>query len=661
MQWISGIIQQFPPQYFVRFDRDQLLSTFSMELEGTCLTVEPWNLGPGWSGSDVLIGLKSDISVEDMTEEQIGQCWNTNDPNCSAPYGNCDIKRIEERFYTLAEEMGQTIPLNVGALEKMEQSLGGRPRIADPQGKHKYIQQVQDGDGSKGSTQKCSRHKAKKNPIWRLKVSKCASSAKHSADDEPKDIPSSKQQKVAAEVQVTSKKDYKLLLDAWKSHDSFLNPLCNLFRRASSLLTNNQRLDWEGSYKSALVVQFFIDHLGAEAALLDLQKFDLSRLSKVADLKTVIVNSSIYHIGSIEWSLLCQITHVSGALDQDNLTAILSKMPWCTIMEYDSQSLPFFGEQDTSVLPLSSTHLTSLISGGPSHISSLPFSLQSPLSNVPSEFNVHGNLKQLKLMFELLYPLLDNSSEPYSPFNTTPKLTSAARNFIAYVDADTDTWSVFRDLTSSQIQSLQSGGPFDPVNLRTSAGFFSALMEYLKDSNNPVFFIDENHWKTIRNGSLRIKGEGYFCNKWAYSNQYNNQRMSANALQYWKAASNSKYNYFLFIKEPTPFIELWDHFRKGKYHEEGQPAVKLFPQFGALQAYLLASDYAIAGLATMPTDAEMVMVIVTINSGGIKVPHQQQMNFNAFVVEHSLCKCSSSKQLNNKKFHAVEKCLEALQ
>ncbi|PBK90312.1 hypothetical protein ARMGADRAFT_1083167 [Armillaria gallica] len=120
MQWISGIIQQFPPQYFVCFDRDRLLSTFSMELESTRITAELWNLGPGWSGSDVLIGLKSDISVEDMTEEQIGQCWNTNDPNCSAPYGNCDIKRIEERFYTLAEEMGQTIPLNIGALEKME-------------------------------------------------------------------------------------------------------------------------------------------------------------------------------------------------------------------------------------------------------------------------------------------------------------------------------------------------------------------------------------------------------------------------------------------------------------------------------------------------------------------------------------------------------------
>ncbi len=82
-------------------------------------------------------------------------------------------------------------------------------------------------------------------------------------------------------------------------------------------------LDQEASYKSALVVQFFIDHLGAEAALLNLQKFDLLVPSKVADLKTMIMDSPIYHANSIERSLLQKIASVSGAPDQDNLTAIL--------------------------------------------------------------------------------------------------------------------------------------------------------------------------------------------------------------------------------------------------------------------------------------------------------------------------------------------------
>ncbi len=141
--------------------------------------------------------------------------------------------------------------------------------------------------------------------------------------------------------------------------------------------------------------------------------------------------------------------------------------------------------------------------------------------------------------------------------------------------------------------------------------------EYLKDSNNPIFFADENCWKSVRQ-SLKHKEEGYFCNKKAYSNQPSSKRTTANASQYWKAASDSEYNKFLTDEKPIPFIKLWNQLRNGKYRKEGQPVVKLFPQFGDLQAYLLASDYMIAGLATMPTDAEMATVIMKIKSGGLK-------------------------------------------
>ncbi len=125
LQWINGIIQQFPPHYFVRFDKELLLSAFSMELEGVRLAAEPWDLGPGWTGNDVRIGSKSDVSIESMTPQQLAQCWNTNDCASSAPYGNTNIEKVEEAFYTLAEEMGRTIPLNVGALHNMERPLGG--------------------------------------------------------------------------------------------------------------------------------------------------------------------------------------------------------------------------------------------------------------------------------------------------------------------------------------------------------------------------------------------------------------------------------------------------------------------------------------------------------------------------------------------------------
>ncbi|KAK0430213.1 hypothetical protein EV421DRAFT_1744344 [Armillaria borealis] len=151
MQWISGIIQQFPPQYFVHFDRDLLL-------------------------------------MEDMTEEQIDQCWNTNDLNCSAPYGNRNIERVEERFYTLAEEMGHTIPLNVGQTQMYTAGSRWERRFY---AKH-------------------SKPKARKPNLEAEDHQMCLIYKKCRADDQLKDIPSSKQQKVAGEAQVISKKDHKL-------------------------------------------------------------------------------------------------------------------------------------------------------------------------------------------------------------------------------------------------------------------------------------------------------------------------------------------------------------------------------------------------------------------------------------------------------------------
>ncbi|KAK0184646.1 hypothetical protein F5146DRAFT_1006374 [Armillaria mellea] len=52
VQWITGIIQQFPPHYLAHFDHDLLLSTFSMEKDGVRVGENLWPLGPGWSGDD---------------------------------------------------------------------------------------------------------------------------------------------------------------------------------------------------------------------------------------------------------------------------------------------------------------------------------------------------------------------------------------------------------------------------------------------------------------------------------------------------------------------------------------------------------------------------------------------------------------------------------
>lgn len=99
------------------------------------VAANPWPLGPGWFGDDVRIGAQSEVDISTLTPEEIAKRWNTDDPSMTAPYGNTRIQEIENKFCDLAEEMGSTIPLNVGALHRSNRPLGGRPHIAEPQQK----------------------------------------------------------------------------------------------------------------------------------------------------------------------------------------------------------------------------------------------------------------------------------------------------------------------------------------------------------------------------------------------------------------------------------------------------------------------------------------------------------------------------------------------
>ncbi len=264
--------------------------------------------------------------------------------------------------------------------------------------------------------------------------------------------------------------------------------------------------------------------------------------------------------------------------------------------------------------------------------------------------------------------------------------------------------SIFRDLATSWARSLQPGGPWDAKNLRTLAGFFSALIchgilhnsSYIKDPANPVYFADLDAWNTVRHSPLGDRGESYFCNKRAYSECPSGKRTSSYAAQYWNAATNTEYSSFLSTQSPMSFLELWKLLQDKKhvYWEEENGVfqchkLKVFPEFGSLQAYLLASDYAIAGVVTMPTFTEMAEVIHAIDSGGLhglqqlELPcsiqeqtasslcylhdyliqeiapqRQQQMHFNIFVVEHALCKYSSSKRLNTATFSDIVHLLD---
>ncbi len=382
-------------------------------------------------------------------------------------------------------------------------------------------------------------------------------------------------------------------------------------------------------------------------------------------------------------------------------------IPRSTINDYGT-SLHFCSTSDSSTqsFSTSSLHQDQGSSLTPSISLSSTFPLQSfastsLLPTLPgvSTIAAQGNVEKLVLLFKLLYPTLDGSSLPYPLFDQTPKLRSTIRKFIHYAKEDTDMRSIFRDLATSRAHSLQPGGPWDAKNLRTSAGFFSALIcrgilhnsSYIKDPANPVYFADLDAWNTVRHSPLGDRGESYFCNKRAYSERPSGKRTSSYAARYWNTATNTEYSSFLSTQSPMSFLKLWKLLRDKKhvYWEEENGVcqrheLKVFPEFGSLQAYLLASDYAIAGVVTMPTFTEMAEVIHAIDSGGLhglqqlELPcsiqeqtasslrylhdyliqeiapqRQQQMHFNIFVVEHTLCKYSSSKRLNTATFSDI--------
>ncbi|KAK0495272.1 hypothetical protein EDD18DRAFT_1106498 [Armillaria luteobubalina] len=160
-----------------------------------------------------------------MTLQQIAQQWNTKNCGNLAPYGNTNIKKVEEAFYMLAKEMGQTIPLNVGALY--------------PQSKQKDVWQTQNNNAKKDSLtlkQKKQIVVAKDHKIVPLPLAHNLLHILEQAGPSFKQIQNlylirwavSINQEQLAKMALWGCVD-QLLKEAWESHDNFFNLLCNLF------------------------------------------------------------------------------------------------------------------------------------------------------------------------------------------------------------------------------------------------------------------------------------------------------------------------------------------------------------------------------------------------------------------------------------------------
>ncbi|KAK0474680.1 hypothetical protein EDD18DRAFT_1367567 [Armillaria luteobubalina] len=303
----------------------------------------------------------------------------------------------------LAEEMGQTIPLNVGALCKMERPLGGRPHIADPQGKRKYVLQTQNNNAKKDSPALKQKRK--------VADQDCGPSPKR------QNLVEKPMVEKQVEKQIVVAKDHKLAKALAQQIIFLIGPKIAIIHICQELMSQWLSLGSEATYKST--------------------QFDVSTPTKTVDLQAQLEKAMIINQDSIGRTLLRKIASISGAPDQVKLTLILSKTPQCDALDFGTL-LPFFLHLER----LTISELARVFSGVLPSVSSNQGSLSLSSSSQSLHLNAlmngnHGNVKRLQLMYEVLYPLLDGVSEPYPPFNETPELTAAIRNFLDYVNADT--------------------------------------------------------------------------------------------------------------------------------------------------------------------------------------------------------------------------------
>jgi hypothetical protein len=255
--------------------------------------------------------------------------------------------------------------------------------------------------------------------------------------------------------------------------------------------------------------------------------------------------------------------------------------------------------------------------------------------------------KFVKFLQESLHCIIPGTGSPRT------KLQSA-------ILGNTDFLCPFRDFGHSRRCVLTHElNPYSPHRVRTRGGFFDALVFRCLTQAAPILTDDglvhfDDHKDFLKQGSSR--GEAYMCNLWAVSRQPNTHRKSENAQALWEASA-----IWSHYADQRSFMELWRLLQGPR-----------FPGSGKLTAYLLAADYAYAGIVDMPTCDEMGKIIFMIKGGGrnglrllrllssdsaselqcisafrclhtylsdcLSIEERVAMHFDVIMVEHALCK-----------------------
>lgn len=262
---------------------------------------------------------------------------------------------------------------------------------------------------------------------------------------------------------------------------------------------------------------------------------------------------------------------------------------------------------------------------------------------------------RFKLFFSFLEAAIDLTREDtsFSYTKTQEKITG-----------DPDYYLPFRQLSPSKhIVLCDPQGPFSPTKLRTRKGLFDAIIFRLITQASPILLQERRVvFGSPANFELAIEGKGdrhQYCKPNA-TGQHNRFLNIPHIPVYWENTAdwNSIAN-----RPGITLNSLLEWFTGSEGH------ATRFYGMGPLVGWLLASDYAYAGLVDMPDAREVGKIIFKINAGGrgglrllgldadtasacgesmsnlwdeicdhFDAAEIKEMGLNAITLEHALCK-----------------------
>ncbi|KAF6740960.1 hypothetical protein DFP72DRAFT_1085520 [Ephemerocybe angulata] len=228
-----------------------------------------------------------------------------------------------------------------------------------------------------------------------------------------------------------------------------------------------------------------------------------------------------------------------------------------------------------------------------------PFNLDSAQPQTPPTrraLNVYVEIPRARLPQQ---PSVASTSGLSSekPLQHASKGEKANYGYVNHVFKNSDKQLPFRDLAASRRAVLGPGGPYLAENLHTRKGFFSAMV-YRAITHHSAFLTvhGESMFASNANFQSRMKRykkqkDKFFCDPSAYG-MWTDLSVKKSET-FWRTSNRQEDNQWLLggDEDRTTFSKLWHKFVKSPN----------FPNIGPLIGYLLAADYAIAGVVDMPS------------------------------------------------------------